>query len=509
MGKGMMKMSYTNSPLSEYTKLSPNHSGQRTHAIDRISPHCVVGQCSIEGLGGLFANAAYQASSNYGIDKDGRIGMFVEEKNRSWCTASKANDQRAVTIECASDTYHPYAMTDAVYQSLIKLCTDICRRNGKTKLIWFGDKDKSMNYSPAADEMIITVHRWFAAKACPGDWLYNRLGDLAQKVTAALGGGSSNGSGDEKKHGTQAKIFEKMTEQEVIEKVGPMFTDDQIKTGVLASVSMAQFILESGYGKSELAQNANNCFGMKKNLSGNTWAGSSWDGNSTYTKQTQEQNADGSYITLNAAFFRKYDCVEDSIADHSAYLLGAMNGSKSRYAGLKDCTDYKKAAQIIKDGGYATSLTYVQNLCKVIEKWNLTRFDFTISYAPHCQTYGWMDPGRDGTWAGTTGEGKRLEALIIDPPQGIELDVIAHLQGIGDVHYIGLKHGNKTVIGTVGQKRRMEGISIRCTKNATGRKLYYQVHCQSYGNLPVCAEGEFAGTRGQKKRMEAIRIGFK
>lgn len=85
-------------------------------------------------------------------------------------------------------------MTDAVYQSLIKLCVDICKRNGKTKLLWFGDKDKSLNYEPASDEMVITVHRWFANKSCPGDWLYSRLGDLAAKVTAQLGG--STGTSD-------------------------------------------------------------------------------------------------------------------------------------------------------------------------------------------------------------------------------------------------------------------------------------------------------------------------
>lgn len=137
---------------------------------------------------------------------------------------------------------------------------------------------------------------------------------------------------------------------------------------------MAQFILESGYGKSELAQNTNNVFGMKCSLSGNTWSGSAWDGTSKYTKQTKEQNTDGSYDTITADF-RKYPCVEDSISDHSAYLLGAKNGSRLRYDGLKGCADYKKAAQIIKDGGYATSLVYVQNLCSIIEWWNLTQFD--------------------------------------------------------------------------------------------------------------------------------------
>ena len=180
-------MSYTNSPLVCYTGLSPNHSGQRTHSIDRITPHCVVGQLSCERICACFPNGR-DASCNYGIGSDGRISLIVEEKNRSWCSSSGANDQRAITIECASDKTAPYAMNDAVYQSLIKLCVDICKRNGKTKLLWFGDKDKSLNYEPKDDETVITVHRWFANKSCPGDWLYSRLGDLAAKVTAQLGG---------------------------------------------------------------------------------------------------------------------------------------------------------------------------------------------------------------------------------------------------------------------------------------------------------------------------------
>lgn len=181
-------MAYTNSSLVSYTKLSPNHSGQRTHSIDRITPHCVVGQCSVETLGSIFYPTSRQASCQYGIGSDGRIGMYVEEKNRSWCSSSNANDQRAITIECASDTTEPYAMNSKVYDALIKLCVDICKRNGKKKLIWLGDKDKTLNYNPKSDEMVITVHRWFANKSCPGNWLYARLGDLATKVTAQLAG---------------------------------------------------------------------------------------------------------------------------------------------------------------------------------------------------------------------------------------------------------------------------------------------------------------------------------
>ena len=366
-------MGYTNSSMVTYTKLSPNHSGQRTMAIDRITPHCVVGQCTAEGLGDWFAKSSTQASSNYGIDKDGRVGMYVEEKNRSWCSSSNANDQRAITIECASDTTEPYAFRDIVYQKLIELCIDICKRNGKNKLIWFGDKDKTLNYSPKSGEMILTVHRWFANKSCPGNWMYARMGDLAENVTKALQASSDSGGGLTVK-GTQASVLKDLSEAGVIKKVGALFTADQKKSGILASVSLAQFILESGYGKSELAQNANNVFGMKCSLSGNTWSGSTWDGKSKYTKKTQEQNADGSYETITADF-RKYPCIEDSIADHSAYLLGEKNGSKARYDGLKGCKDYKKAVQIIKDGGYATSLTYVEKLCSIIEKWNLTQYD--------------------------------------------------------------------------------------------------------------------------------------
>ena len=184
-------MGYSNSPLVVYTKLSPNHSGQRTHSIDRITPHCVVGQLSAESICGCFTSPDRQASCNYGIGLDGRVALCVEERNRSWCSSSRENDQRAITIECASDNKEPYAMTDAVYASLIKLCVDICKRYGKTKLLWLADKDKTLAYAPKADEMVLTVHRWFANKNCPGNWLYQRMGDLAAKVTAELGGTAS------------------------------------------------------------------------------------------------------------------------------------------------------------------------------------------------------------------------------------------------------------------------------------------------------------------------------
>lgn len=179
-------MGYTNSPLVNYTKLSPNNSGIRTHAIDRITIHCTVGQCSVETLGNLFANKKRQASSNYGVGYDGKIGLYVPEAKRSWCSSSSANDQRAVTIEVASDTSEPYAVNDKAYAAMLDLVEDICRRNGKKRLIWFGDKEKTLAYEPESDEMVMSVHRWFANKSCPGKYLYDRHLQIAKEITERL-----------------------------------------------------------------------------------------------------------------------------------------------------------------------------------------------------------------------------------------------------------------------------------------------------------------------------------
>ena len=184
----------SNSSLVTYTKLSPHNSGRRTQAISRITPHCVVGQCSIENLCGWFSQPSAKCSANYGIGKDGRIGLVVDEANRSWCTSSSYNDNRAITIECASDTTDPYRMNDIVYTQLINLCTDICKRNGKSKMVWLPTKSQRMNYEPRANEMLITVHRDYANKSCPGEWLYSRLSDLANQVNKRLASGTGASS---------------------------------------------------------------------------------------------------------------------------------------------------------------------------------------------------------------------------------------------------------------------------------------------------------------------------
>lgn len=177
-----------NSSLVTVTKYSPNHSGKRTHAIDRITPHCFVGQVNVDRGLEVFLSTSRQASCNYVIAYDGQVGLCVDEENRSWCSSSSANDQRAVTIEVASDSTAPYAFKEAAYSKLIDLCVDICRRNGKNVLLWIDNKEKALAYEPKANEMLLTVHRWFANKSCPGDWMYARMGELAAAVTKKLGG---------------------------------------------------------------------------------------------------------------------------------------------------------------------------------------------------------------------------------------------------------------------------------------------------------------------------------
>lgn len=164
-----------------------------------------------------------------------------------------------------------------------------------------------------------------------------------------------------------------MASSDFVKKIGALAHADMLKSGILASIIAAQAILESGYGTTELARNANNYFGMKCSLSGNTWP-TVWDGTSTYTKKTAEQNPDGSvyYVTAD---FRKYPDIETSIADHSLYLAGAKNGSNLRYDGLIGETDPKKAAQIIKSGGYATDISYADKLCNLIDRYELTQYD--------------------------------------------------------------------------------------------------------------------------------------
>ena len=173
----------SNSKLVDYTRLSPNCTRPRRHKIDTITIHCMAGNLSVEACGEGFANPARKASSNYGIDSRGRIALYVDEINRSWCSGNPANDHRAITIEVANiEAKDPWPVSDAAYLSLIELLVDICRRNGIRRLLWRGDK----SLIGQVDKQNMTVHRWFQNKACPGDYLYNLHTQIAEEVNKRL-----------------------------------------------------------------------------------------------------------------------------------------------------------------------------------------------------------------------------------------------------------------------------------------------------------------------------------
>ena len=213
----MMKMS--NSALVNYTKISPNRTSPRKNKIDTITIHCVVGQCSVETLGAIFASSSRQASSNYGVGYDGRFGMYCEEKDRSWCSSSAANDNRAITIEVASDTTEPYAVNDKAYAALLDLVTDICRRNGIKKLVWSTKKNERVNHLNGCN---LTVHRDYANKSCPGNYLYERQGAIAAEVNKRLGASAAEPETPSSGTGTLYKVqtgaFKQKSNAQTLEK---------------------------------------------------------------------------------------------------------------------------------------------------------------------------------------------------------------------------------------------------------------------------------------------------
>lgn len=359
----------SNSKLVSKTIISPNKNSPRNHVIDRITPHCFVGHVSIDNASGWFNQTSAKCSCNYYIDDEGKVGLFVDENDRSWCSSSAENDNRAITFEISSDKEYPYAITDKAYKCMINLMVEICQRHGKDKLLWLGDKEKTLAYQPKSNEMVLTVHRWFANKECPGEYIYSRLPQIAKEVTALLGGTP--------KEITQATDLNGMSEADKIKAIAPLYQKVEEETGMLASVGLAQFCLESGYGTTDLAQKANNLHGMKCSLSGNTWSGSVWDGESYYEKYSPEQDEYGNEYQKKSKF-RKYPTMLDSIRDRAAYFIGAKNGSALRYPGISKISSAEEQVKLIKAGVYATDVKYVDKLMNIISRYNLTQYDLPV-----------------------------------------------------------------------------------------------------------------------------------
>ena len=329
-------------------------------------------------------DTAYQAAPHnrgcwhVGVNYGGRLFGTVNNKNTigvEMCVQAGYNFDKAFANTVAlvkqlmAETGIP---ADRVIQHY-DVCAKNCPSQIRAKGMWneFKRQIGTSSSTPTTQNLYRVRKTWADAKSQTGAYA------VLQNAKNACGVGYTvfdwNGKAVYSNNGTSTADSD---ESKYVEKVGKMATEDMRKSGILASITTAQAILESGYGSTELAKNANNIFGMKTSLSGNTWTGSTWDGKSIYTKETKEQKGDGTEYTITADF-RKYGSIEDSLGDHSAYLLGAKNGSKLRYEGLKGCLDYKRAAQLIKDGGYATDVSYVSKLCNIIERWNLEKFNAT------------------------------------------------------------------------------------------------------------------------------------
>lgn len=175
-------MAYTNSDLVTYKNISKNKTVNRTHNIDTITIHCFVGQVTAKQGCDFFASTLKKCSANYVVGFDGSIGLSVEEKDRSWCSSNRENDMRAITIEVASESSEPYSVTEQAYNALIKLLVDVCKRNNIKRLLWRNDK----SLIGQVDKQNMTVHRWFANKSCPGTYLFNNMGEIADSVNAEL-----------------------------------------------------------------------------------------------------------------------------------------------------------------------------------------------------------------------------------------------------------------------------------------------------------------------------------
>lgn len=180
-------MAYTNSGLATYRRISSDRGSRGGHAIDTITIHCSVGGINnpAKACVDYFATTWKQVSSNYCVGGDGSIGISVDECDRSICSCSVSNDSRAVTIEVASDTVYPYKVTDKAYKATILLCTDICKRNNIPKLLWKNNK----NLIGKISQQNMTLHKWFSATACPGQYLIDNMGNIAKAVNNNLAAG--------------------------------------------------------------------------------------------------------------------------------------------------------------------------------------------------------------------------------------------------------------------------------------------------------------------------------
>ena len=165
----------SNSALVTYTKLSPFYYSREGTPITDITIHHMAGNLTVYQCGEVFQDLTREASANYGIDGEGRVGLYVEEKYASWANANKPSNQRSITIELANDqTGGDWHVSDTAIEKCIELCVDVCRRNG-INLIYTGDTTGTL-----------TRHNMFYPTACPGPYLQSKFPYIEKEVRKRL-----------------------------------------------------------------------------------------------------------------------------------------------------------------------------------------------------------------------------------------------------------------------------------------------------------------------------------
>lgn len=336
----------SNSKLVNYVKISPNRTSPRRNKIKKITIHHMAGNLSVETCGNVFAPSSRRASANYGIDSNGRVGMYVEEKDRAWTSSSPDNDNQAITIEVANDQIGGnWHVSDKAYNKLIDLCVDICQRNGIEQLNFTGDKTGNL-----------TMHCYFASTACPGPYLKSKFPEIAAKVNARLVGSAIK---DSNKLPVNIRAY---TRTQFIEEIAKNVQKFAPSYGIsVCSPIIAQACLESAYGTSSKAIYYN-FFGMKYRANRvKCHCGYFSDG-------SKEQMNDGSYTPVTSDWYA-FDSFENGVKGYFEFI------SISRYSNVKGIADPKTYLENLKSDGYATAKDYVENLMKVIQDNNLTKYD--------------------------------------------------------------------------------------------------------------------------------------
>lgn len=474
--KGDEVMAYTNSGLVTTKLLAPysNTWGARTHAIDTITIHCTAGQGTAYSIASIFQPVSRRASCNYSVGYDGSIGLVVEEKNASGCTSNKENDERAITIEVSTTNYHPYQCTDKAYDATIRLVADICKRNGIKQLKWSTNKSDRVNHRNGCN---MTVHRDYENKPCPGDYLYNRMGDIASKVNTMLAKQSTTGT-----------------------------MQQSALTKVVYDYTLYETFVSRYYGKGVDFDKSfgNQCWdyvAQYAKVLGHTLPNCTQTG---YVKDIANLKATNGIlkwcddIALNGQEMKKGDIIiwdgGQFPLSHIAIYTGRDSGNNGIYLGQNQPYPYGNERVF-------TSANMIGCFRPKVFKKTVVA-EGNINYRVHCQTYGWLGYVYDGKMAGTTGKSKRVEAMQIYTTDGTVIEQVdAHMQSIGWKSY--KAPSKSTIIGTTGQSKRLEALRIKTSKPC---KMRGHVQNKGWTSWVDCNGKDMIGTTGKSLRLEAIEI---